>query len=166
MIQFKKETRRKTEQCPCCCCCCCCCFCVVAAIARRKTDTANIPIGSILRKGNDTCHYMHSSMHLYHDVHIDVSCCKPHRLQYPCTLNGVSYEWSSCHGSVEDHWWLKPEVSWVQLPAFTFLHFHLITSKCLYIPLFLLAQHLSSKWIAPTDNMQPNLHDKYIVISC
>ena len=29
------------------------------------------------------------------------------------------------------------------------------------IPLFLLAQYLSSKRIAPTDNMQPKLHDKY-----
>ena len=26
---------------------------------------------------------------------------------------------------------------------------------------FLLAQDLSSKWIVPTDNMRPNLHDKY-----
>ena len=26
---------------------------------------------------------------------------------------------------------------------------------------FLLAQNLSLKWIAPTDNMRPKLHDKY-----
>ena len=35
--------------------------------------------------------------------------------------------------SVAEHWWLKPEVSWVRLPAtagfFTFLCFRLITSK-------------------------------------
>ena len=40
---------------------------------------------------------------------------------------------SSCCGSVAEHWWLKPEVSWVWLPAtashFTFLYFCLITSK-------------------------------------
>ena len=31
------------------------------------------------------------------------------------------------------------------------------------IPLFFLAQNLSSKWIAPTDtrNMRPKLHDEY-----
>ena len=29
------------------------------------------------------------------------------------------------------------------------------------IPPFLLAQNLSSKWIAPTDNVWPKLHDKY-----
>ena len=29
------------------------------------------------------------------------------------------------------------------------------------IPPFLLAQNLSSKWIGPTDNMQPKLHDDY-----
>ena len=39
--------------------------------------------------------------------------------------------WSSgCYGSVAEHWWLKPEVSWVRLPAtaglFTFLYFRLI----------------------------------------
>ena len=35
------------------------------------------------------------------------------------------------------NWWLKPEVSWVQLPVtagfFTFLYFHIITSKFLYM---------------------------------
>ena len=41
--------------------------------------------------------------------------------------------WSSgCRGSVAEHWWLKPEVSWVWLQAvaslFTFLYFRLITS--------------------------------------
>ena len=40
---------------------------------------------------------------------------------------------SSCRGSVAEHWQLKPEVSWVQLPAaaglFTFLYFHLIASN-------------------------------------
>ena len=40
---------------------------------------------------------------------------------------------SGCCGSVAEHWRLKPEVSWVRLPAtagfFTFLYFHLITSK-------------------------------------
>ena len=29
------------------------------------------------------------------------------------------------------------------------------------IPPVLLAQNLSSKWIAPTDNMWPKLHDEY-----
>ena len=29
------------------------------------------------------------------------------------------------------------------------------------IPPFLLAQNLSSKWIAPADNMQPKLYDEY-----
>ena len=29
------------------------------------------------------------------------------------------------------------------------------------LPPILLAQNLSSKWIAPTDNMQPKLHDEY-----
>ena len=41
-----------------------------------------------------------------------------------------------CHGSVAEHWRLKPEVSWVQLlvtaDLVTFLYFHLITSKFLY----------------------------------
>ena len=40
---------------------------------------------------------------------------------------------SGCRGSVAEHWRLKPEVSRVRLPAaagfFTFLYFHLITSK-------------------------------------
>ena len=35
--------------------------------------------------------------------------------------------------AVAEHWWLKPEVPWVRLPAtaglFTFLYFCLITSK-------------------------------------
>ena len=35
--------------------------------------------------------------------------------------------------AVAEHWQLKPEVSWVRLPVatglFTFLYFHLITSK-------------------------------------
>ena len=42
----------------------------------------------------------------------------------------------SYRGSVAEHWWLKPEVSWVRLPAtaslFNFLYFRLITSKFLY----------------------------------
>ena len=40
---------------------------------------------------------------------------------------------SGCHSSVAERWRLKPEVSWVRLLAaaglFTFLYFHLITSK-------------------------------------
>ena len=43
---------------------------------------------------------------------------------------------SGCRGSVAEHWRLKPEVSWVRLPAtaslFTLLYFRLITSKFLY----------------------------------
>ena len=43
---------------------------------------------------------------------------------------------SGCCGSVAEHWRLKPEVSWVQLPVtagfFTFLYFHLTTSKFIY----------------------------------
>ena len=43
---------------------------------------------------------------------------------------------SGCHGSVAEHWRLKPEVPWVRLPVtadlFTFLYFYLITSKFLY----------------------------------
>ena len=43
---------------------------------------------------------------------------------------------SGCRGSVAEHWWLKPEVSWVRLPVaagfFTFLYFHFITSKFFY----------------------------------
>ena len=43
---------------------------------------------------------------------------------------------SGYHGSVADHWWFEPEVSWVRLPAtaglFTFPCFCLITSKFLY----------------------------------
>ena len=39
---------------------------------------------------------------------------------------------SSCHDSMAEHWRLKPEVFWVQLPAtagfVTFLYFHLINS--------------------------------------
>ena len=39
---------------------------------------------------------------------------------------------SDCRGSMAEHWRLKPEVSWVRLPAtaglFTFLYFRLITS--------------------------------------
>ena len=30
-----------------------------------------------------------------------------------------------------------------------------------HLPLSRLAQNLSSKWIAPTDNMRPKLHDEY-----
>ena len=49
--------------------------------------------------------------------------------------------WSSgCRGSVAEHWQLKPEVSWVRLPAtagfFTFLYFRLITSKFIYFSPF------------------------------
>ena len=47
-----------------------------------------------------------------------------------CAVHIEDYEgwWlSSCHGSVAQHWQLKPEVSWVWLPAaaglFTFLYF-------------------------------------------
>ena len=40
---------------------------------------------------------------------------------------------SVCCSSVAEHWQLKPEVSWVQLPEtadfFTFLYFHLVISK-------------------------------------
>ena len=40
------------------------------------------------------------------------------------------------HGSVAEHWRLKPEVSWVWLSAaaslFTFLHFRLIASKFIH----------------------------------
>ena len=48
--------------------------------------------------------------------------------------------WSSgCRGSVVEYWWLKPEVSWVQLLAaagiFTFLYFHFMTSKFIYFQL-------------------------------
>ena len=36
-----------------------------------------------------------------------------------------------CRGSVAEHWWVKPEVFWVRLPAtaslFTFLYFRFIT---------------------------------------
>ena len=43
---------------------------------------------------------------------------------------------SGCRGSVAEHWWLKPEMSWVRLPAaagrFTFLYLHLITSQLFY----------------------------------
>ena len=43
---------------------------------------------------------------------------------------------SGCCGSVAEHWRLKPEVSWVRLPAtagfFTFLYFRVITSKFIY----------------------------------
>ena len=50
---------------------------------------------------------------------------------------------SGCCGSVAEHWRLKPEVSWVQLPAtagfFTFLYFRLITSKFIY---YFLSQHV------------------------
>ena len=42
-----------------------------------------------------------------------------------------------CCGSVAEYWQLKPEVSWVQLPAtasfFTFLCFHFLTSKFFYL---------------------------------
>ena len=53
---------------------------------------------------------------------------------------------SGCHGSVTEYWQLKPEVSWVQLPAtaglFTFLCFHLITSKFLYMHYQFLATYV------------------------
>ena len=43
---------------------------------------------------------------------------------------------SSCRGSVAEHWQLKPEMSWVRQRTatdfFTFLYFHLITSKFIY----------------------------------
>ena len=62
-------------------------------------------------------------------------------------LNPVHVEdcegwWSSgCHGSVAEHWQLKPEVSWIRLPAtdslFTFLYFCLITSKFIHSALVL-----------------------------
>ena len=45
---------------------------------------------------------------------------------------------SGCRGLVAEYWRLKPRVSWVRLLAtaglFTFLYFHLITSKFLYFP--------------------------------
>ena len=40
---------------------------------------------------------------------------------------------SGCRGSVAEHWRLKPEVSWVRLPAAAgLLYFRLITSKFIY----------------------------------
>ena len=43
---------------------------------------------------------------------------------------------SGCCGSVAEHWRLKPEVYWVQLPVtagfFTFLYFRLMTSKFIF----------------------------------
>ena len=45
----------------------------------------------------------------------------------------------SCHGSVAEHWRLKPELSLVRLPAaaglFTFFYFHPIISKFIYFHL-------------------------------
>ena len=40
---------------------------------------------------------------------------------------------SSCRGSVAEYWWLKPNVVWLPVTTslFTFLYFHLITSKFL-----------------------------------
>ena len=43
----------------------------------------------------------------------------------------------------------------------TFTASHAETHPPPPIPPFLLAHNLSSKWIAPTDNMRPKLHDKY-----
>ena len=40
---------------------------------------------------------------------------------------------SGCHGSVAEHWWLKPEVSWVRLQATAGLfHFPLISFHNIY----------------------------------
>ena len=59
---------------------------------------------------------------------------------------------SSCCGSVEEHWRLKPKVSWVGLPVtaglFTFLHSRLITSnflsRCLYLWVLILYVYILS----------------------
>ena len=49
---------------------------------------------------------------------------------------GLWLSQTGCRGSVAEHWRLKPEVSWVQPSAaaglFTFLYFHIITSKFIY----------------------------------
>ena len=40
---------------------------------------------------------------------------------------------SGCHGSVAEHWRLKPEVSWVRLPAAaSLLHFPLFSPHNIY----------------------------------
>ena len=45
---------------------------------------------------------------------------------------------SSCHGSVAEHWWLKPEVSWVRLLATAAwpFHFPLFSPLNIKIPYF------------------------------
>ena len=58
-------------------------------------------------------------------------------VQYMWRIVRVEGWWlSGCCGSLAEHWWLKPEVSWVRLPViavlFTFLYFHHITSKFIY----------------------------------
>ena len=57
----------------------------------------------------------------------------PHNLLY-VHIEDCEGWWLS--GSVGKHWQLKPEVSWVRLPAtaslFTFLYFRLMTSKFIY----------------------------------
>ena len=53
-----------------------------------------------------------------------------------CTTDCESWWLSCCCGSVAEHRVFKPEVSWVRslmtATLFTFLYFHLITSKFLY----------------------------------
>ena len=52
-------------------------------------------------------------------------------------------------GSVAKHWRLKTEVSWVQLPVtagfFTFLYFHLITSKFIYLQCNLVPSNIAGR---------------------
>ena len=47
----------------------------------------------------------------------------------PLNLHNYIILRASCL-QVTEHWQLKPEVSWIQLPAFHY--FHLITSKFIY----------------------------------
>ena len=57
---------------------------------------------------------------------------------YEAKIEDCEGWWSSgCHGSVAEHWRLKPEVSWVRLlPTASFFHFPLFSPHEIQIHLF------------------------------
>ena len=68
--------------------------------------------------------------------------CAMEAFSTTCAVHTKNCEgwWSSrCRGWVAEHWRLKPDVSWVWLPAaaglFTFLSFRITTSKFIYFQL-------------------------------
>ena len=80
-----------------------------------------------------------SQIHVYNPHDIKPRCATE-AFHTTCAVRHVEdcegWWLSGCSGSEAKHWRLKPEVSWVRLPAtaglFTFLYFRFITSKFIY----------------------------------